>query len=465
MYGRLRRVHFIGVGGSGMSGLAEVLLNLGYTVSGSDAKRSETTDRLSRLGGRIFLGHDPAQIEGAQVVVYSSAVPGDNLELAAARRAGLPVIPRAELLGELMRMKFGVAVAGAHGKTTTTTLVGSVLARGGLDPTIVVGGRVHAFGSNARLGQGQFLVAEADESDGSFLRLVPAIAVITNLDLEHLDHYGDLRAIRAAFTAFAERVPFYGLIVACAEDSEVLRALAGVATKRTMSYGIDAGDVRARDVELTASGARFSVWVRERSMGQAETRLMGRHNVLNALAAVCVGLELEIPFALIAQGLTEFAGVGRRFEVKGESDGVLVVDDYGHHPTEIAATLAAARVHGRRLVVLFQPHRYTRTQALAERFGESLADADLVLVTDIYAAGEKPIPGVGADSIVKAAAQRGHAHVEYAGDLRRAQARLAEVARPGDLVLTLGAGDVWKAGEGFLAERQAEGRGVAGGRS
>jgi UDP-N-acetylmuramate--alanine ligase len=465
VYGRLRKIHFIGVGGSGMSGLAEVLLNLGYVVSGSDLRRSETTDQLSRAGGRIFIGHDERQIEGAQVVVYSSAVPPDNPELTEARRLGLPVIPRAELLAELMRMKYGVAIAGAHGKTTTTTLVGSVLARGGLDPTVVVGGRVHAFGSNARLGQGQFLVAEADESDGSFLRLVPAIAVITNIDLEHVDHYGDLERIRAAFTAFADRVPFYGVVIACAEDAEVDGALAAVPSKRVLRYGIDAGEVRAHSIEFSPTGTRFAVRFGERHVGEIETRLVGRHNVLNTLAAVCVGIELEIPFSLIRQGLSEFGGVGRRFEIKGEADGVLVVDDYGHHPTEIRATLAAARVHGRRLVVLFQPHRYTRTQALGERFTACFIDADRVLVTDIYAAGEKPIPGVSAEALAHAARAAGFSQVEYAGDLERAKARLLEEVRSGDLALTLGAGDVWKAGESVLAALRARPREVAGGRT
>lgn len=457
MYGRLRRVHFIGIGGSGMSGLAEVLLNLGYVVSGSDTKPSETTDRLRRMGGRIFIGHDARQVEGAQTVVYSSAIQEDNPELIASRALGLPVIPRAELLAELMRMKFGVAVAGAHGKTTTTSLIGSVLARGGLDPTIVVGGRVHAFGANARMGQGQFLVAEADESDGSFLRLTPAIAVITNLDLEHVDHYGDMSAIRQAFSAFASRVPFYGLIIVCAESPEAVAAVSSLPSKRMMTYGLDAGEVRARDVEITEVGSRFSITFGERRVGDVETRLVGRHNVLNALAAVCVGLELEIPFPLVRQGLAEFAGVGRRFEIKGEADGVLVVDDYGHHPTEIMATLAAAKVHNKRLVVVFQPHRYSRTHALAERFGESFDDAEVVLVTDVYAAGEKPIPGAGPERIVEAAVAHGHKGIEYAGDLAATEARVMACVRPGDLLLTLGAGDVWKVGEHFVAERAKTG--------
>jgi UDP-N-acetylmuramate--alanine ligase len=437
-----------------MSGLAEVLLNLGYAVTGSDLRRSEATERLSRLGGRIFYGHDERQVENTQVVVFSSAVREDNPELIAARRLGFPVIPRAELLSELMRMKFGVAVAGAHGKTTTTTLVGSVLARGGLDPTVVVGGRVHGFGSGVHLGQGQFLVAEADESDGSFLRLTPAISVITNIDLEHVDHYKNLDEIRSAFAEFIRRVPFYGLIVGCADDPEVTRLLAEPHERRTLSYGLHAGDVRARSLVRTPSGSRFEVWYRERLAGEVEIQAIGEHMVLNALAAVCVGCELEIPFSLIRQGLAEFPGVGRRFEIKGEKGGVLVIDDYGHHPTEIRATLAAAGSLGRRLVIVFQPHRFSRTQALAERFGACFDDADSVIVTDIYSAGEKPIEGVTAELIVGAARSHGHREVKYAGDLARAKALLKEVARPQDVVLTLGAGDVWKVGEEYLAERE-----------
>jgi UDP-N-acetylmuramate--alanine ligase len=465
VYGRLRRVHFIGIGGAGMSGLAEVLLNLGYTVSGSDLKRSEATDRLGRLGGRIFVGHDPRQVEGAQVVVYSSAVAASNPELMAARAAGVPVIPRAELLSELMRLRFGVAVAGAHGKTTTTTLVGAVLAGGGLDPTVVVGGRVRSFGSGARLGLGQFLVAEADESDGSFLRLTPSIAVVTNIDREHLDYYRGLDEIRAAFLEFARRVSFYGLVVGCADDPEVARLLPECRERRTLGYGLEAGEVRAREIELGPSGSRFEVWYGDRRVGEVEVPLIGEHNVKNALAAICVGLELEIPFALVQKSLSEFSGVGRRFEVKGEAGGVLVVDDYGHHPTEIRATLRAARALGRRIVVLFQPHRYTRTKALLEEFGASFGDADEVLVTDVYSAGEASLPGATAESIVGAARNRGHRAVTYAGDLARAEALLESVARPQDLLLTLGAGDVWRAGESYLARHREGAPAGTGGRA
>ena len=452
MYGRLRRVHFIGVGGSGMSGLAEVLLNLGFTVSGSDLKRSESTDRLGRLGGRIFLGHDERHVEGAQVVVYSSAVSEENPEMRAARAAEVPVIPRAVLLSELMRLRFGVAVAGAHGKTTTTTLVGAVLASGGLDPTVVVGGRVRSFGSGARLGLGQFLVAEADESDGSFLRLTPSIAVVTNLDREHLDHYQDMDEIRAAFAEFVGRVSFYGLVVGCADDPEVATLLQATRHRRTLSYGLSAGEVQARAIELGPSGSRFEVWFGERLIGPMETSLIGEHNVKNALAAICVGLELEIPVSLIRKGLAEFSGVGRRFEVKGEAGDVLVVDDYGHHPTEIRATLRAAKALERRLVVLFQPHRYSRTAALLEEFGSAFDDADVVLITDIYSAGERPMEGVSAESIVGAARSHGHREVEYAGDLARAEALLDAVVRPQDLLLTLGAGDVFHVAREVAAE-------------
>ncbi len=456
MYGRARKIHFIGIGGSGMSGLAEVLLTTGYQVSGSDLRASEVTERLLRMGGRVYVGHHARNIEGAHIVVYSSAVRAGTPELDAAVQQGLPVIPRAEMLAELMRMKYGVAVAGAHGKTTTTSMVGAVLLEGGLDPTIVVGGRVHALGTNARLGQGQFLVAEADESDGSFVRLQPAIGVITNLDKEHMDHYGSVAGLEAAFLEFAERAPFYGLVVLCADDPALV-ALAARLTRRTATYGIDSGTLRARDLDLGSAGSRFDVtWEGER-LGAIELPVLGRHNVLNALAAVSVGLELEIPFPHIAQALHSFRGVGRRFETKGEIGGALVVDDYGHHPTEIKATLDAARQLGRaRVLVVFQPHRYSRTKALAQEFGAAFDAADHVVVTDIYAAGEAPMEGVTAELIVGAARSHGHRDVVYAGDLARAEALIREKVRPHDLVVTLGAGDVAKVAERLVTHRQAE---------
>jgi len=451
MYGRPRAIHFIGIGGSGMSGLAEILLTTGCRVSGSDLKASDLTDRLVTMGARVFVGHHERNVLGAEIVVYSSAVKGDNPELAAALRLGLPVIPRSEMLNELMRMKYAIAVGGAHGKTTATSMAGAVLLAGGLDPTIVVGGRVHALGTNARLGHGQFLVAEADESDGSFVRLSPAIAVITNLDREHLDHYGSMPGLEAAFVAFADRVPFYGLVVLCADDAALMR-LAPRISRRTVTYGITQGLVRASDLTLSAAGARCIVEAAGARLGELVLPVMGRHNVLNALAAVAVGLELDLPFEQIAAGLAHFEGVSRRFETKGEVGGVLVVDDYGHHPTEIKATLAAARQLGRgRVIVAFRPHRYTRTRLLTDEFGAAFDAADEVLIVDIYPAGEAPIPGVTAETLVGAARSHGHRNVVYAGDLARAEALLREVVRPHDLVLTLGAGDVTRLGPRLLA--------------
>ena len=462
MYGRTHRIHLIGIGGSGMSGIAEVLLTMGYQVSGSDLKAGEVTDRIVRLGGRVFVGHSASNVEGAQVVVFSSAVQQDNPELEAARAAGVPVIARAEMLAELMRMKYGVAVGGAHGKTTTTSMVAAVLARGGLDPTIVVGGRLHALGSNARLGHGAFLVAEADESDGSFLRLAPAVVVITNVDREHLDHYRSLDEIRKAFVYFANRIPFYGVSVLCVDDPEV-RALLPEVRKRTVLYGCSAdAQVRAEDVRLTAEGSRFRVSAGESVLGEVELRLPGRHNVLNALAAVTVGLELEVGFAHIAEALAGFRGVSRRFELKGEVAGVRVVDDYAHHPTEVRATLAAARPGTGRRLVVFQPHRFTRTRELSEEFGGSFADADRVWVLDVYGAGEKPIAGISGATIVESARRQGAEHLEHQPDAEVVASEVAACARTGDMVLTLGAGDVWKIGEAILSRLRVAGVSVGG---
>ena len=454
MYGRTHRIHFIGIGGAGMSGIAEVLLNLGYQVSGSDLRLSEATERLVRIGGRVFHGHAPANVEGAQVVVYSSAVRPENPELKAARAAAIPVIGRAEMLAELMRMKYGVAVGGSHGKTTTTSMIAAVLARGGLDPTIVVGGRLHAIGSNARLGHGQFLVAEADESDGSFLRLNPAVSVVTNIDREHLDYYSGLEALRQAFVYFANRVPFYGVSVLCADDPEV-RAILPLVTKRTTLYGTrPEAEIRASAIELVPHGSRFRVHAAGRELGAAGLQVPGAHNVLNALAAIAVGLEVEVGFGHIVEALAHFRGVGRRFETRGEVSGVRVVDDYGHHPTEVRATLAAARTLGGRVFVLFQPHRYSRTSLLREEFGAAFADAERVWVLDVYPAGEPPIAGVSGRTVVESAAARGATHVVYAPDPAAAAAEAAGAARPGDTVLTLGAGDVWKLGDDVLRALQ-----------
>ena len=450
MYGKTHRIHFIGVGGAGMSGLAEVLLNMGYQVSGSDLKATDVTDRIVTLGGRVFLGHTSSNVEGAQVVVYSSAVRPDNPELVRARANGIPVIPRADMLAELMRMKYGVAVGGSHGKTTTTSMVAAVLQRGGLDPTIVVGGRLKTLGANAQLGHGRFLVAEADESDGSFLRLAPAVTVITNIDREHLDHYKDLDDVRQAFIYFANRVPFYGVAVLCVDDDNV-RSILPKVTKRSILYGTrPEAEIRGVGLEMLPHGSRFRVEDAGQRVGMIELQVPGRHNALNALAAVAVGLEFEIAFEHIAESLEAFRGVGRRFELRGEVAGVRVVDDYGHHPTEIAATLAAAKGLGGRVLVVFQPHRYTRTQSLREEFGRCFGDADRVWVMDVYAAGEASIPGVSGETVVESARAHGAAHVRYAPTAAEAVEAALKEARAGDVLLTMGAGDVSKLGEILL---------------
>ena len=451
MYGHTHRLHFIGIGGSGMSGLAEVLLNMGYQVTGSDLKGGDVTDRLVALGGRVFIGHAESNIEGAQVVVYSSAVQVDNPELLSARAAGLAVIGRAEMLAELMRMKYGVAVAGSHGKTTTTSMVAEVLQRGGLDPTIVVGGRLKTLGTNAKLGHGRFLVAEADESDGSFLRLAPAVTVITNIDREHLDHYGTFEQARQAFVYFANRVPFYGVSVMCADDVHVRSILPHI-KKRSILYGTrDDAEIRGTDLVLTPHGSRFTVIAAGRRMGEVTLNVPGRHNALNALSAVAVGLELEVGFAHVAEALGNFRGVSRRFETRGEAAGVRIVDDYGHHPTEVAATLAAARGLGGRVLVIFQPHRFSRTASLREEFGLCFGDADHAWVLDIYAAGETPLPGISGRTVVESANTQGARHVTFASSGAEAVEAAAREAQPGDVIITLGAGDVWKLADELLA--------------
>src|SRR5215831_17911978 len=392
-------IHFVGIGGIGMSGIAEVLLNLGYPVSGSDLREGEVTRRLAALGARITVGHRPENVAAADVVVVSSAVRADNPEVAAARARNIPVIPRAEMLGELMRVKDGVAVAGSHGKTTTTTMIAVILAEAGLDPTAVIGGKARAFGSNARLGGGEILVAEADESDGSFRHLFPTVAVITNIDREHLDHFGSEEALTEAFLDFAEKVPFYGLVVIGADNPTAARLPARL-TKRHLTYGLGAGDWRGEILEAGPSGTRFRVRVRDRLHGEAHIRMPGIHYAENALDALCVADFLEVPFAEAGATLAAFQGVDRRFSLRGEAGGVLVVDDYGHHPTELAATIAAARLHGRRLLVAFQPHRFTRTRDLLRDFAPALAGADELFLTDVYAAGEPPLAGVDAKALL-----------------------------------------------------------------
>ncbi|MEP7336498.1 MAG: UDP-N-acetylmuramate--L-alanine ligase [Acidobacteriota bacterium] len=456
MFKKYQHIHFVGIGGIGMSGIAEVLLNLGYRVSGSDAKRSSITNRLESLGASVFEGHDAANIAGAQVVVTSTAVRPDNPEVAEAIRHQIPVIPRAEMLAELMRLKYGIAIAGSHGKTTTTSMAAAMLDRAGLDPTIVVGGRVNTLGSNARLGRGDFMVVEADESDRSFLKLSPTIAVVTNIDREHLDFYSGIEDIRDCFVEFVNKVPFYGSVIICLDDPNIQMIIPQI-TRRIITYGMSAqAEVSASDVRMSQEtfSSEFTVRQKGKELGRIKLNVPGAHNVCNALAVVAVGLELEVDFARIAEGLEAFAGAGRRFEIKGlipaERNGILVVDDYGHHPTEIRATLAAAKTSGRRLVVLFQPHRYTRTAALHEEFARAFYDADVVLLTDIYAASEDPIPGVSAQSLAEEIEKFGHRNVLYIGTVENGKQALLDAAQPGDLVLTLGAGSVWRAGEEFL---------------
>ena len=415
-------------------------------------------ERLEQLGAKVFTGHEAGHVEGAHVVVYSSAVSRDNVEVPAARQHQIPASPRAEMLAELMRLKYGIAVAGTHGKTTTTSMVGAVLAEGHYDPTIVVGGRVTNLGSNARLGQGDYLVAEADESDGSFLKLQPTIAVVTTIDAEHLDHYGSLEAIRDAFLTFVNKIPFYGAAVLCFDQPNIRRLIPHI-EKRIVTYGLESGaDLVARHLQMSGMATGFEVFQRGTRLGACTLQLPGRHNVLNALAAVAVGLDLEIPFATIAKALAGFAGVQRRFQVRGTAGGVTVVDDYGHHPAEIRATLAAAKAgFDCRIVTVFQPHRYTRTQHLRQEFLTAFNEADVLVVMDIYAAGEAPIPGVSARDLAEGIRAHGHRNVTYLGsDRAHIAAHVCEISRPGDLVLTLGAGDVSQLGPDILRRLEAE---------
>jgi UDP-N-acetylmuramate--alanine ligase len=466
LLGRTRRVHFVGIGGIGMSGIAELLANLGYEVSGSDAKPSEMTARLARLGVRIASGHDARHIGNADVVVTSSAIQPGNPEVDEARRRSIPVIPRAEMLEELMRLRYGIAIAGAHGKTTTTSMVALVLERAGLDPTAVIGGRLSVFGSNARLGRGELMVAEADESDRSFLKLLPTLAVITNVDHEHLENYGGFDDLRQAFADFANKVPFYGAVVACLDDAS-LRSILPRVTRRLTTYALDApnADLTASDIELGPLGATATIERRVRGardsaktlepLGRLTLAVPGRHNLQNALAAVAVGLEIGLPFERIAAGLREFRGAERRFEVRGEPRGILVVDDYGHHPTEIAAVLDAARTLDRRIVVAFQPHRYTRTAALMEAFGPAMAAASHIVLTDIYSAGEDPIAGVTLDALASAMRRSVAAPVDVVPRLDDVVPAIVRVARRGDVVVTLGAGSIAGLAERLIAALEA----------
>ncbi|HEY3196944.1 MAG TPA: UDP-N-acetylmuramate--L-alanine ligase [Nitrospirales bacterium] len=451
MFKRIQQIHFVGIGGAGMSGIAEVLLTIGYKVTGSDLQESETVKRIRSLGGIVFIGHAASNVGTAQVVVISSAVSPTNPEVVAAKAKLIPVIPRAEMLAELMRLKYGVAIAGAHGKTTTTSLVAHVLAEGGLDPTIVIGGKVNALGSHARLGRGELLVAEADESDGSFLKLSPTIVAVTNMDREHLDHYGTMERLNQAFVEFINKIPFYGLAVLCVDDPQ-LAAMLPLLTKRFQTYGLAQGaELQGANIELQERTAQFSARLKGEDLGRFRVAMPGVHNVRNALAAIAIGLELGVPVAQIALALESFTGVERRFQIVGEKGGITMIDDYGHHPTEIKATLAAAKGgSNRRLVVLFQPHRYTRTQDLVDEFAVAFNQADLLFLTEIYAAGESPIPGVNGERLAQTIQGSGGPPLTYVPRKEELVEKVLPHLRSGDLVLTMGAGDIWKTGRALL---------------
>ena len=456
MFAKIQRVHFVGIGGIGMSGIAEVLLNLGYQVSGSDRKPSAVTARLAGMGAIICGEHVAGNVEGADVVIVSSAIKSDNVEVIAAHQRHIPVIQRAEMLAELMRLKYGIAVAGMHGKTTTTSMVAAVLAAGGLDPTVVVGGRVDAMGSNARLGKSQYLVAEADESDRSFLKLSPILAVVTNIDREHMDTYRDMEDVEQTFLQFMNSVPFYGMVVACSDNEDLRRLLAGV-QRRTVTYGTHEGsdfcisNMQCGPSRESAALSSFQVSYRGDELGQFRLRVPGAHNVRNATAAIAVGVGLDVPVDEIRRALENFNGVDRRFQLLGNANGVSVIDDYGHHPTEIRATLAAARQCGfNKVHVIFQPHRYTRTQLLMDDFATAFRDADSVLVLDIYAASEAPIPGITGETLANRITEAGGQEALYVPSFAEAVELATGAAAPGDMILTLGAGSIWQLGPQVL---------------
>jgi UDP-N-acetylmuramate--alanine ligase len=446
--GKIQHIHFVGIGGIGMSGIAEVLLNLGYHVSGSDIKESEVTRRLQALGCEISFGHRKENVKEADVVVVSAAIRKGNPEVEVAEQRLIPVIPRAEMLAELMRMKVGVAIAGTHGKTTTTSLIATVLAAGGLDPTVVIGGRLNSLGSNARLGQGDFLVAEADESDGSFVTLMPTIAVVTNIDPEHLDYYRGIEEIKEAFLQFVNKIPFFGLAVLCLDHPNI-QSLIPRLKKRFTTYGLTTqADFQAKEIVFERLSTSFDVLHQRRELGRLKIQMPGLHNVYNSLATVATAHELDIPFRTVQEALREFGGIQRRFQIKGEKQGVLVVDDYGHHPVEIMATLRAARTGWeRRIVVVFQPHRYSRTQALFQDFLTAFNEADVLVLSDIYPAGEDRIEGVEAKRLYEGIRDYGHRDVTYLADKKEIVEYLLRAVRSGDLVITLGAGDIWQVSE------------------
>ncbi len=459
MQRKIRKIHFIGIGGIGMSGIAEVLLNLGYVITGSDLSPSDITQRLALLGAVIFQGHEASHIGEVDVVVISTAVKADNPEVLEAHRRNIPIIPRAEMLAELLKMKFSVAVSGSHGKTTTTSMISTVLAHGGFDPTMVIGGKLASIGSNAKIGDGEVIVAEADESDGSFLKLTPCLAVITNIDREHLDYYRDIEDIKEAFLKFANMVPFYGATILCLDDPHVQAILPDI-KRRTITYGLTSpADYQARDVVLQGPMSVFTVYARGERLGEVTLNVPGRFNVANALATIAAARELDMPFDAIREGLLQYVGVGRRLEIKGNVKGVTVVDDYGHHPTEIRETLLAARqVWKGRMIVVFQPHRYTRTQKLFQDFLTAFPSADHLIITDIYAASEKAIEGVDAAGLTEGIRQSGHSDVVYIQGFEGIVDHLLRIAGSSDVIITQGAGSIWKVGEEFLKRAGAAGQ-------
>jgi len=470
VFERYKVIHFVGIGGIGMSGIAEVLFNLGYDVTGSDIKDSETTRRLRELGIKVYIGHEAENIDDAHVVVVSSAVSDKNPEIVEAKRRFIPVIPRAEMLAELARLKYGILVAGAHGKTTTTSLISTILAHAGFDPTVIIGGRLKATGSNARLGQGEFLVAEADESDGSFLKLSPTIAVATNIDREHLDFFQSTDALKGAFVSFLNKIPFYGVSILCVEN-EHLRDLLPSLHRRFITYGFRSeAEICAKNIRKGFMSISFEATYKGTDIGDFDLPLLGEHNVLNSLAAIGVALRLQIDIPLIREALKKFGGIQRRFEFKGEADEIRVFDDYGHHPTEIKATLKAAREglllnknaglgmqQAGRLFVLFQPHRYTRTRDLMDEFATSFRDADILILLDVYSAGERPIEGIGSATLLEKIKKNGRNNALFVKDKDEAINHIISSMRKGDLLLTLGAGDVWKIGDEILRRLRGEG--------
>ena len=449
MYQPDYHIHFVGIGGIGMSGIAELLLNLGYKVSGSDLKLSHITRRLEKKGAKVFQGHAKDQVQNANVVVTSSAIAGENPEVVQARELGMPIIPRAEMLAELMRIKYSIAVSGAHGKTSTTSMISQILNTAGLDPTVIIGGLLQGLDTNALHGSGDFIVAEADESDGSFLKYAPAIAAVTNIDLEHLDFYDGIEDIKDKFVQFINSVPFYGLAILCLDNEHIQNILPRVKV-RHITYGMTAqSDLQARDISFEGGRAKFTVFSKETRLGEILLNIAGQHNILNAMAGVATGLELNIPFETIKKALEEIQGVKRRLEIKGKKKGITVMDDYGHHPTEIMATLTAVRESypDKRLIVAFQPHRYTRTQALFHDFTRAFYQSDVLLVLPIYAASEAPIDGVDAGALVEGIRAHGHKDVTLAPDFTQALSMVTHKAKKGDMILTLGAGDIYTLGE------------------